>query len=75
MVTVMIVVLDKGFDLSLKVPWQEVVLQQNAVLESLMPPLDFTLGLRMIRCPAHMAHAIVFDVIRKFTGDVAGAII
>jgi len=39
-VTLMIVVIDKGFDLGLKITGQEVVFQQDAVLQCLMPTLD-----------------------------------
>ena len=47
MVTLMVVVLDEGLDLGLKVAGQEVVFQQDAVLEGLVPALDLALGLRM----------------------------
>ncbi len=39
---------DEGFDLCFKVTRQEVVFQQDAVFQSLMPSLDLALGLRMI---------------------------
>jgi hypothetical protein len=40
MVAPMIVMIDKGFNLSFEVTWQEVVLEQNAVLQGLMPTFD-----------------------------------
>jgi len=43
----MIVVGDEGIDLGLEVAGQVVVLEQNAVLQRLVPALDLTLG-----CPA-----------------------
>ena len=46
----MVVVLDEGPDLGLQVARQEVVLQQDAVLQGLMPALDLALGLGMTGC-------------------------
>ncbi len=42
-----VVVLDEGLDLRLEIAGQEVVLEQDAVLERLMPALDLALGLGM----------------------------
>ena len=47
-IAVVIVVLDEGLDLSFKVARQIVVLEQDAVFQSLMPALDLALGLRMV---------------------------
>ena len=38
-----IVVVDEGFDLGFEITWQDVILQQDAVLLGLMPPFDFAL--------------------------------
>ena len=38
--TLMVVVIDEGFDLGFKTTWQEVVSPQDSVLQRLMPPLD-----------------------------------
>ena len=53
----MIVALDEGFDLGFEIAWQEVILQQDTVLQGLVPALDLALGLGMIRGAAHMRHA------------------
>jgi len=45
MIPLMVIVIDKGFDLSFEITGQEVVFQQNAVLQGLMPPFDLALGL------------------------------
>ena len=45
----MIVVVDEGGDLGFEITRQEVVLQQDAVLQRLVPALDLALGLRMAR--------------------------
>ena len=57
MVAAMVVVLDERFDLALEIAGQEVVFQQNAVLQGLVPALDLALGLGMERSAAHMAQA------------------
>ena len=49
MIPLVIVVVDEGFDLSFKVNGQEVVFQQDAVLQGLMPSFDLALDLRVIR--------------------------
>ena len=43
-----IVVGDEGHDLGFEVTWQIIVLQQDIVLQSLMPPFDFPQGLGVI---------------------------
>ena len=70
-----IVVLDERRDPAFEVSGQEVVLQQDAVFQRLVPALDLSLGLRMERGAANMAHALGFDVVRQFARDVARAII
>jgi len=75
MIALVIVVPNEGGDLCFKVTGQEVVLQQDAVLEGLMPTLDLALGLRMIRCATCVRHAFVFQIYRQFTGDVARTIV
>ena len=44
-VALVVVVLDERFDLTLQVARQEVVFEQDAVLEGLVPALDLALGL------------------------------
>ena len=65
MVALMIIVLDEGLDLDLEVAGQEVVLQQDAVFERLMPPLDLALRLRVEGRAADMAHPLSFDIVRR----------
>ncbi len=74
-VALVVVVLDEGLDLRFEITGQEVVLQQDAVFQGLVPALDLALGLGMHRSAAHMAHLVGLDVFRQFTGDVAGAVI
>ena len=64
MTALMIVVANERIDLGLKVARQEVVLQQDSVLQRLVPSLDLALGLRMIRRAACVGHAFVTKIIR-----------
>jgi len=50
-VALMIVVIDERLDLRLQICWKEVVLQQNAVLQGLVPSLYLALCLRVIWPP------------------------
>ena len=59
MVTPMIVVLDEARDLGFEITGQIIVLEQNAVLEGLVPALDLALGLRMARGAANVGDATV----------------
>ena len=50
-VSLMIVMINECLDLRFQVCREEVIFQQDAVLQGLMPPLYLALCLRMIRCP------------------------
>ena len=56
-----IVVLDEGGDLPFEIAGQVIVVEQDAVLQGLVPALDLSLGLGMIRSAAHMLHALAFE--------------
>src|SRR5215813_4671702 len=47
-VSAVVVVVDESRNLSFQIAGQEIVIQQDAVLEGLMPAFDFALGHRMI---------------------------
>ena len=59
MVAPEIVVLNEARDLGFEITGQVMVLEQNTVLERLVPALDLALGLRMARGAANMHHATV----------------
>ena len=63
-VALVIVVLDERIDLGLKIAGEEVVLEQDAVFQGLVPAFDLSLGLRVQRGTAHMAHLPGLDVFR-----------
>jgi transposase len=50
-------------------PGQVVVFEQNAVLQGLVPALDFALGLGMVRGAANVIHARLRDE-HGFTGGI-----
>ena len=60
MVTLVVVVLDEGLDLSFKVAGQEVVLQQDAVFQGLVPAFDLALGLGMAGRTTDMSHGLAW---------------
>src|SRR5271167_1425676 len=54
-----VIMLDEGVDLLLEIAGQIIVVEQNAVLQGLMPTLDLSLGLWMIRGAAYVLHVLV----------------
>ncbi|MNG37735.1 hypothetical protein D3C84_1251730 [compost metagenome] len=59
MVAAMVVMIDERRDLPLEIAWQEVVFEQHAVLQRLVPALDLALGLGMTGCSTGVIHALV----------------
>lgn len=57
MVAAVVVMIDEARDLSFEIARQEVVLEQDAVLQRLVPALDLALGLGMARRTARVFHA------------------
>src|SRR5665213_1472533 len=56
-----VIMLDEGVDLLLEISGQIIVVEQNAVLQGLVPALDLSLSLGMIRRSPHMLHALVLE--------------
>ena len=75
MVAPMIVVVDEPGDAGFKISRQVVVLQQDAVLERLMPAFDLALCLRMVGRAANVPHVLCSQPICQLSRDVAGTII
>ena len=71
----MIVVFDEGRHGVFERPGQVVVLQEDAVLQGLVPALDFSLGLGMPGSASDMVHALIGKPVGQFPGDVAAAIV
>ena len=74
-VTAAIVVIDEGGDLGFEIAWEEVVFQQDAVLEGLVPALDLALGHWMIGRAAQMFDVPVGEPFGEITCDIAGAVV
>ena len=74
-VAVMVVVADEVADLELQMARQQVVLEQDAVLQCLVPALDLALGLGMVSRSTNMLHAVVMKPVGQVGGDVGGAIV
>src|SRR6185369_17784782 len=66
-ISAVVVVVDEGRDLSFEVAGQEVVFQQDAIFESLVPALYLALGHRMIGRTAQMFDVAVIEPL----GEVA----
>ena len=65
-----VVVLDEGRDLAFEIAGQEVMLEQDSVLERLMPALDLALGLRMVGRSADMLDVPLVQPIGKVARDI-----
>src|SRR4029453_3134313 len=61
MVSQVIVVSDEVADFGFKVTWKIVVLEQDAVLQGLVPALDLALGLGMKRSTPDVIDAVNFE--------------
>jgi hypothetical protein len=66
----MVVVRHEGGDLAFEIAGQVVVLKQDAVLERLMPALDFALGLRMVGRSADMLDVVFVQPIGQIARDI-----
>ena len=74
-ITLVVVVLDERLDLLFEIAGQEVVLQQDAVFERLVPALDLALRLRMEGRAAHVVHLLAIEIVGQFARDVTGSIV
>ena len=74
-VAVVVVVVDEGRDGGFKLSFEEVVFQQDAVLQGLMPSLDFALCLWMHRRAANMFHTLVRKIFGQIASDIGRAIV
>ena len=70
-----VVVLDEGAELGFEITGQIIVLQQDPVLEGLVPALDLALGLGMGRCATDMLHALIIEPFGQVAGDIAGSVV
>ena len=74
-VALVVIVIDEGLDLTFEIAGQVIVFQQNTVLHTLMPPFDFSLGLRVKRCAPNMRHVLTFQPFCQIARDVTGSVV
>ena len=71
----MVVVIGDVADCLIWRAWQTGVLEQDAVLEGLVPTRDLALSMGLVRGAADMVHALVFEQSGQIPGDVTAAIV
>src|SRR5690348_11529644 len=74
-VTAAVVVVDEGGDLGFEIAREEVVFQQDAVLEGLVPALDLALGHWMIGRTAQMFDVASTEPVGQVARDITGTVI
>ncbi len=74
-VAVVIIIIDESADLGFEIAGQIIILQQYSVLQRLMPALDLTLGLRVIRRATDMIHTLAVEPFSQIAGDVGRTIV
>ena len=74
-VAMVVVLVDEGGDGGFQFPFEEVVFEQDAVFQGLVPAFDFALGLGMHRRAANMFHALVLEVFGQIPRNVGRAIV
>ncbi len=70
-----VIMLDEGVDLLLEIAGQILVVEQDAVLQGLVPSLDLSLGLGMIRGAAYVLHVLAFEPLGQIARDVTRSIV
>jgi len=66
-VAAVVIVIDEAADAGLKIARQLVILQQDAVLQGLMPAFDLALCLRMVERAANVPHVLGIQPIRQLS--------
>ena len=74
-VSAMIVMFDEGRDLGFEVFLKEVVFEQDAVLERLVPAFDLALRLRMARRAMDLIDLVFFQPLTEIGGNVTRPVI
>jgi hypothetical protein len=74
-VSAMVVVLDKGRDLGLEVFLEEVVFDEDAVLQRLVPAFDLTLRLRMAGSAVDLVDLVFLRSFTEIGSDVTRAVV
>ncbi len=61
-IAVVVVVIHEGFNAGLKISGEEVVIQQDTILQGLVPSFNLALGLGMIRCAPGVTHLLFIQI-------------
>lgn len=70
-----VLLVEEGGDGGFKLPVEEVVFEQDAVLQGLVPPFNLAPGLRMHRRVANVFHAFVFEVFGQIASEVGRPVV
>ncbi len=70
-----VIILDECFDPVLRISVQEVIFEQDAVFQSLVPSFDFALGLRMARRTVDMLDAFALEPSAQIASDLSRTVI
>jgi len=74
-IALVIVVRDEGIDLCFEMAGQIVVLEQDAVLQGLMPAFYLALGLWVMGCTTNMIHTFAIQPLCQITGYITGTVV
>ena len=74
-ISAMVVVLDKGGDLSFEVLAEEVIFEQDAVLQCLAPALDLALGLPVAGSAVDLVDLVFLQPFTEIGSDVTRAVV
>lgn len=74
-ISAVIVMLDEGCDLGFEVLLEEVVFQEDAVLQRLVPAFDLALGLRMAGSTMHLGDLVFLQLFTEIGCDITRAIV
>ena len=75
MVAPVLVVRDESVELGFEISGQTIVLQQDSVLEGLVPTLDLDLNMGIVRCATDMLHRLIIEPFGQVAGDIAGSVV
>ena len=75
LVTLVVLILDEGLDLTFEIAGRAVILQQNPVLNALVQMLEFALGSRMDRGTPNVVHLLIAQPLGQIARDVTGPVV
>src|SRR4029453_17308170 len=70
-----VIVREEGVDLPFMITGSKEVVEHDAALQGLVPTLDLSFGLRVIRRPTHMLHPLTLKPLGQIASHVRCAIV